>query len=219
MIRPGHGWPCVRTLPCFLPRRCHWLPFAIRAIRAPVVIRPGGRRFRTPLLALIVVIDERSLGADDSAAAVAIGLETVVAYQRADPRRLQLDSVERMGARQLDVEFGSGMPVEQRHRALRGRVPLPVGRGRETADAAQELSNGSGERVGQPRPQHVLQAVQAYFHEIVVDTNDNVGLGTIDEKYLENFLSDLISETIGSFAQCAEQVDEDLGTYCGGSQS
>jgi hypothetical protein len=67
--------------------------------------------------------------------------------------------------------------------------------------------------------QHVLQAVQTYFHEIVVDTNDNVGLGTIDEKYLDNFLSDLISETTGAFAQCAEQVDEDLGTYCGGSQS
>jgi hypothetical protein len=67
--------------------------------------------------------------------------------------------------------------------------------------------------------QHVLQAVQAYFHEIVADTNDNVGLGTIDEKYLDNFLSDLISETTGAFAQCAEQVDEDLGTYCGGSQS
>jgi hypothetical protein len=53
----------------------------------------------------------------------------------------------------------------------------------------------------------------------VVDTNDNVGLGTIDEKYLDNFLSDLISETTGAFAKSAEEVDEDLGTYCGGSQS
>ena len=96
--------------------------------------------FRLPefaLLALIVVVKERARGAGDLRAAVTIGLEAVFADQRADPRRLQLDRIERIGARQLDVEFGSGIAVEQRHRTLRGRVPVAVGLPAETANPPQ----------------------------------------------------------------------------------
>ena len=99
--------------------------------------RLADRRFRAPLLAFIVVVEERALGADDLAAVVAVGLEAVLADQRADPRRLQLDRIERVEAGQLDVEFGSGVAVEQRQRTLRGRVPFAVGGAGETADAAQ----------------------------------------------------------------------------------
>src|SRR5438874_5613542 len=112
-------------------------PLANRAIGAVVVIAFCGRRFRAPLLAFIVVIEERALRADDPAAAVAIGLEAVLADQRTDPRRLELDRIERVGACKLDVEPGSGMPVEQRHRALRRRVPFAIDRPGKTADAAQ----------------------------------------------------------------------------------
>src|SRR5438094_5415904 len=98
------------------PERCRSLPVFLVALR--------GRRFRAPLLAVIVVIEERALRADDPAAAVAIGLEAVLADQRTDPRRLELDRVERVGACELDVEPGSRMSVEQRQRALRCRVPF-----------------------------------------------------------------------------------------------
>src|SRR6266446_3411256 len=117
------------NLLCLRPERCRSLPVV------PVALR--GRRFRAPLLAFIVVIEERALRADDPAAALAIGLETVLADQRTDPRRLELDRVERVGACELDVEPGAGMPVEQRQRALRRSVPFAIGRTAETADTAQ----------------------------------------------------------------------------------
>src|ERR1700686_3506259 len=111
------------------PERCRSLPVVRLAL--------GGRRFPAPLLAFIVVIKERALGADDFAAAIAVGLEAVLTDQRTDPRRLELDGVKRVGACKLDVEFGSGMPVEQRQRTLRDRIPLAIGRTGETADPAQ----------------------------------------------------------------------------------
>src|SRR5512132_2874663 len=94
------------NLLCLRPERCRSLPVV------PVAL--GDRRFRAPLLAFIVVIEERALRTDDPAAAVAIGLEAVLADQRTDPRRLELDRVERVGACKLDIEPGSSMPVEQR---------------------------------------------------------------------------------------------------------
>src|ERR1700688_5087205 len=97
------------------PERCRSLPVV------PVAL--GDRLLPAPLLAFIVVIEERALRADDPAATVAIGLKAVLADQRTDPRWLELDRVERVGACKLDVELGSGMQVEQRHRALRCRVP------------------------------------------------------------------------------------------------
>ncbi len=111
------------------PERCPSLPVFLVALR--------GRCFRASLLAFIVIVEERALGADDFAAAVAVGLEAVLTDQRTDPRRLELDDVKRVGACKLDVEFGSGMPVEQRQRTLRGCVPFAIGRTSETADPAQ----------------------------------------------------------------------------------
>src|SRR6478672_7410846 len=108
------------NLLCLRPERCRSLPVV------PVAL--GDRLLPVPLLAFIVVIEQRALRADDPAAAVAFGLVAVLADQRTDPRRLELDRVERVGAGKLDVEPGSGMPVEQRHRALRGRVPFAIGR-------------------------------------------------------------------------------------------
>src|SRR4029453_5388287 len=99
------------------PERCRSLPV--------VPVARGDRLLPAPLLAFIVVIEERALRADDPAAAVAIGLEAALANHRTDPRRLELDRAERVGACELDVEPGSGMPVEQRQRALRRRVPFP----------------------------------------------------------------------------------------------
>jgi hypothetical protein len=70
--------------------------------------------------------------------------------------------------------------------------------------------------------QEVLGAVSTYVNTIIADTNENVGLGTIDQRYLANFLDDLISEVKGSFAQCAETVTKDLEAGAeihGGSRS
>src|SRR5258707_533724 len=124
------------------PERCRSLPVV------PVAL---GDRLRPALLAFIVVIEDRAFGADDPAATVAIGFEAVLANQRTDPRRLELDRVERVGACELDVEPGSGMPVEQRQRALRRRVPFAIGRTAETADTAQLGLHRSCD-VGRRRP-------------------------------------------------------------------
>src|ERR1700681_2887313 len=112
-------------------------PLPSCAIGAAVGLALCGRRFRAPLLAFIVVVEERALGADDPAAAVAVGLEAVLADQRTDPRWFELDRVKRIETCKLDIEFGSGVPVEQRQRALRRCVPFAIGRPSETADAAQ----------------------------------------------------------------------------------
>src|SRR5258708_29217681 len=95
------------------------------------------RRFGTPLLAFIVVIEERSIGAHNLAAMVAVGLEAVIANQGTNPRRLQLDRVERIGGSDFDVEFGASVAVEQAQRALRGPIPLAVSLARKAANAAQ----------------------------------------------------------------------------------
>src|ERR1700682_707623 len=97
----------------------------------------GDRLLLAPLLAFIVVVQERALAAGDLAAAVAIGLKTVLADQRTDPRRFQLDRVERVEIGNFGVELGSGVAVEQRQRALRGGVPFAVGGTGHTADTAQ----------------------------------------------------------------------------------
>src|SRR5258708_20067583 len=106
------------------PERCRSLPVV------PVAL---GDRLLPALLAFIVVIEDRAFGADDPAATVAIGFEAVLANQRTDPRRLELDRVERVGACELDVEPGSGIPVEHRHPTLRPYVPFPIARTGETA--------------------------------------------------------------------------------------
>src|SRR5258705_6134357 len=117
------------NLLCLRPERCRSVPVVRVAL--------GDRLLPAPLLAFIVVIEERALRADDPAAAVAIGLEAVLADQWTDPRRLELDRVERVGACELDVEPGAGMPVEQRQRALRRRAPFAIGSTAQTADTAQ----------------------------------------------------------------------------------
>ena len=63
---------------CIRPGTCHSLPIAGIAL--------GDRLLRAPPLAFIVVIEERTLAADDPAAAVAVGLIAVLADQRTDPR-------------------------------------------------------------------------------------------------------------------------------------
>src|SRR5260370_6063898 len=111
----------------------------------------GDRLLLAPLLAFIVIAQERAFGAGDLAAAVAIGLETVFADQRADPRRLQLDRIERIGAGQPGVEFGLGIAVEQRERTLRRGIPVTVGCTRKAADAAQFSLHRFGD-IGLRRP-------------------------------------------------------------------
>src|SRR6266403_5670770 len=117
------------NLLCLRPERCRSLPVV------PVAL--GDRLLPAPLLAFIVVIEDRAFRADDPGATVAIGLEALLADQRTDPRRLELERVERVGACELDVEPGAGMPVEQRQRALRRRVPFAIGSTAQTADTAQ----------------------------------------------------------------------------------
>src|SRR6202030_1674658 len=97
------------------------------------------------------VVGDRTFGADDLAAVVAVSLEAVLADQRAYPRRLQLDRIERVEARQLDVEFGYGVLVEQRQRALRRHVPFAIGGAGEAADAAQ-LDLHRFDQIGLRRP-------------------------------------------------------------------
>src|ERR1700738_1642602 len=77
-------------------------PFPSRVIALLVGLAPCGR---TPLLAFIVFIEKRAFRADDFAAVVAVGLEAVLADQRADPRRLELDGIECIETCKLDVEF------------------------------------------------------------------------------------------------------------------
>src|SRR5262249_37946726 len=76
-------------------------------------------------------------GADNLRAALAIGLEAVLADQRADPRCLLLDRIERVDAGEPGVEFGSGIAIELCQRTLRGGIPVAVGGAVQTADAAQ----------------------------------------------------------------------------------
>src|SRR5258708_8270368 len=106
------------NLPCLRPERCRSLPVV------PVAL--GDRLLPAPLLAFIVVIEDRALRADDPAATVAVGLEAVLADQRPDPRRLELDPLERVGACELDVEPGSAIPVEQPQQPLPPSVPLAI---------------------------------------------------------------------------------------------
>src|SRR5216683_265028 len=113
---------------------------AVRAIGtvAPVaLVALGDWRLAAPLLAFIIVVEERALGTDDPGATVAVGLETVLADQGTDTRRLLLDGVERIVACRLGVELGLGIAVEQRQRALRRRVPVAIGIRLEASDAAQ----------------------------------------------------------------------------------
>src|ERR1700761_8924578 len=92
--------------PCLLPRRSEFrrdplrqVPVisigaveALAAVCTPVIaFARRGRGLGTPLLAFVVVIEERSFRADDLAAVFAIGPEAVLADQRTDPRRFLLD--------------------------------------------------------------------------------------------------------------------------------
>src|SRR6266704_5104609 len=66
------------------------------------------------LLAFIVVVEHRALGAGDPCTAVAIGPEAAFADQRTDPRRFRLDRIARVDAGHLGIEPGAGIAVEQR---------------------------------------------------------------------------------------------------------
>ena len=66
---------CVRLRRASLGAR----PFPSRAMGPLDWLAPCDRPFRTPLLAFIVLIEERALRADDLAAVVAIGPEAVLA--------------------------------------------------------------------------------------------------------------------------------------------
>src|SRR5216684_2647934 len=127
------------------------LTLLARAPARTVIVVALDGRLAAPLFAFIVAIEERALTADDFAAAVAIGLEAVLADHRTDARRLELDRVKRIDTRNLDIEFCPGVTVEQRHRALRGRVPFTIGIGGETADATQLDLNRFGQ-IGRRRP-------------------------------------------------------------------
>src|SRR5205807_3525856 len=84
--------------------RCRSLP---RLRRLPILpVAAGDRLLVAALLALIVVVEERALGADDFHASIAVHLEAVLADQRADPRGPGLDRIERVGRGKLGVEFG-----------------------------------------------------------------------------------------------------------------
>src|SRR4051812_44199939 len=56
----------------------------------------------------------------------------------------------------------------------------------------------------------VLTATTTYVVTIIEDTNENVGLGAIDAKYIEGYLADLASELAGAFAVCAERTSENV---------
>src|SRR5260370_42065824 len=106
----------------------------------PLGFRPvafDGRLLLAPLLACIIIVQERPLATGDLAAAVAIGLEAVLADQRADPRRLQLDRIEPIGAGDPGIKFGLGIAVEQRERTLRRGVPVTGRCSLKPPDAAQ----------------------------------------------------------------------------------
>ena len=115
---------CADPRPEFLPRwpRPRRTEFRSRPFRQQPSLVPfrtvaafasRGRRFSAPFLAHIVVVEKRTLGTDDPAAMVAIGPEAVLADQRADTSLLELDRIEGIQARRLDLELRSGIAVEQ----------------------------------------------------------------------------------------------------------
>ena len=110
-----------------------------------VGLAPRGWRSRAPLLALIIVVEEGALRANDPAAVAAFGLVAMLADQRADARGLQLDGIERVDAGNLGVEFCAGVAVEHRQRPLRRRVPVAVGRAGKTPDPMQFGLNRFGD--------------------------------------------------------------------------
>ena len=87
---PDDSLPCFPNLPCF------------RAVAS------GNRLLLAALLALIVIVEECALGADDLRALVTVDLVTVLADERANARRLLLDGIERIDGHGLDVEPGAG---------------------------------------------------------------------------------------------------------------
>ena len=89
------------------------------------------------LLAFIAVIQKVTRSAGNLDTVIAVALEARSANQRTNPRRLELDRIERIGARGLGIELGAGALIEQLKRAPRRRIPLPTGRSREAADPAQ----------------------------------------------------------------------------------
>ena len=90
-----------------------------------IVVIALDRRFsRTPRLAFIVVVEERSLGAGDSAATIAIDLEAMLADQRTDTPRSEPDGLERIEI--WEFQFGAGVLIEQIKRTPRSRVPFAV---------------------------------------------------------------------------------------------
>ena len=64
------------------------------------------------------IIEERSCRTGDFGAALALGLETMFADQRADPQDLLLDRIKRFDAGDLGVELGSGVTIELCQRML-----------------------------------------------------------------------------------------------------
>ena len=81
------------------------------ALPAIVAIALGHRLVGTALFALVVVVEKLAFGTDNFGAAIAVGLEAMLADQRTHPRSLQLDRIERIDAGDLGVEPGAGVAV------------------------------------------------------------------------------------------------------------
>src|SRR6185437_5090941 len=111
-------------------------PTLLSRARTTSVVALDGRLAMT-LLAFIVVVDERTLGAGDLRAMVAIGLEAMLTDQGTDARGLLLDRIERIGVHRLGVEPGASAAVELRQRVLGGRIPIAIGIAAVAADATQ----------------------------------------------------------------------------------
>src|SRR3954447_22949162 len=71
------------------------------------------RRLVALLFALIVVVQEGVRAAGYFHTALTVGLEAMLANQRANPRGLAPDRIQHVEARHLHIEFCPGVPVEQ----------------------------------------------------------------------------------------------------------
>lgn len=117
----GH-WPAAGAIANNLSARL-WLrgrSLDLLTLRVPLrhILTRGDRLLVLGLLAFIIVVDAITSPTCDLHAGIAIGLETVIADQRADPPWLGLDRIERIEARKRRVELRSRILVEQRQGAL-----------------------------------------------------------------------------------------------------
>ena len=111
----AHDLACCLRLSVSL--RSSWADVGARSTpsstaRGLVSISASGRRSSAAFLAFVVIIEKRTCGANDPAAAFANGLEAVFADKWADARGLQPDLVKRAECRELGVELRAGVLVE-----------------------------------------------------------------------------------------------------------